>query len=301
MARGLWRDRKAFADLPGAPTIDWYGYSRGEMKARLAAIFLAMVFSACSGQIETTSPSAPGSVASDLAGPSPSDDLGLTLVALGDSWVEGAHCGGCRTFAGLYADGLEAQTGEPVEFVDLTGDRTTDSTALLESLRTDDQIRAAVAEAEVVLIATGPNEGSITTEPLAEGTCGGADNLDCVRALGERWATNFDASLEEIEQLRDGKPTAIRLVNAANIFTSLPSIATDLGLEEDFASEAFALNFELLTQAVCDAAEAHDAQCVDVRPILNGPDLDQPTDENSPENMQAIADALVETGLPELP
>ena len=151
-----------------------------------------------------------------------------------------------------------------------------------------------------MLIATGPNEGSITTEPLASGTCGGADNLDCVRALGERWATNFDASLGEIEELRDGKPTAIRLVNAANIFTSEPSIATDLGLEEDFASDAFALNFELLTQAVCDAAEAHDAQCVDVRPILNGPDLDQPTDENSPENMQAIADALVETGLAEL-
>ena len=39
---------------------------------------------------------------------------------------------------------------------------------------------------------------------------------------------------------------------------------------------------------------------LDVRPILNGPNLDEPTDENSPENMQAIADALVETGLPEL-
>ena len=90
-------------------------------------------------------------------------------------------------------------------------------------------------------------------------------------------------------------------MNAANIFTSVPSIATDLGLDEDFASTAFALNFELLTEAVCEAAEAHDAQCVDVRPILNGPNLDQPTDENSPENMQAIADALVDTGLPELP
>jgi hypothetical protein len=278
----------------------WNGYGEDEMKARPGAILLAMVLIACSGQIETASSLAPDSVASDAGTPSPSNDLGLTVVALGDSWVEGAHCGGCRTFAGLYADGLEGLTGQPVEFVDLTGDRTTDSTALLDSLRTDDQIRAAVADADVVLIATGPNEGSITTEPLAAGTCGGADNLDCVRALGERWATNFDASLDEIEELRDGTPTAIRLVNAANIFTSEPSIATDLGLEEDFASDAFALNFELLTQAVCDAAEAHDAQCVDVRPILNGPDLDQPTDENSPENMQAIADALVETGLAEL-
>ena len=77
-------------------------------------------------------------------------------------------------------------------------------------------------------------------------------------------------------------------------------MAAELGLDEDFAATAFALNFELLTEAVCETAEAHDARCVDVRPILNGPNLDQPTDENSPENMQAIADALVGTGLPEL-
>lgn len=271
------------------------------MRELPAAILVAIVLVSCSGPSLTGVPTVPDSVASDAGGPSPSDGLGLTYVALGDSWVEGAHCGGCRTFAGLYADGLEELTGEAVEFIDLTGDRTTDSTALLESLRTDDEIRAAVADADVVLIATGPNEGSITTEPLADGTCGGSDNLDCIRALGQRWASNFDMSIEEIESLRDGKPTAIRLVNAANIFTSVPSIATDLGLDEDFAFTAFALNFELLTDAVCEAAEAHDAQCVDVRPILNGPNLDQPTDENSPENMQAIADALVETGLPELP
>jgi len=54
----------------------------------------------------------------------------------------------------------------------------------------------------------------------------------------------------QIEQLRDDKPTAIRLVNAANIFTSVPSIATDLGLDEDLASTPFALNFELLREAV---------------------------------------------------
>ena len=270
------------------------------MKSSSAILLLALVLAACANVGQGTSSPAPATEPEETSEPSANGAPGLSYVALGDSWVEGAHCGGCRTFAGLYADGLEELTGEPVEFLDLTGDRTTDSTALLESLRTDEEIRAAVAEADVVLIATGPNEGSVTTEPLAEGTCGGADNLDCVRALGERWTTNFDASLDEIEGLREGKPTAVRLVNAANVLTSVPSIATELGLDEEFASRAFALNFELLTEAVCETAEAHDAQCVDVRPILNGPNLDEPTDENSPENMQAIADALIEIGLPEL-
>ena len=143
------------------------------MKSSGAILLLALVLAACSNAGQSTPSLARETEPEDTAEPSPSSGPGLSYVALGDSWVEGAHCGGCRTFAGLYADGLEELTGEPVEFIDLTGDRTTDSSALLESLRSDEEIRAAIADADVVLIATGPNEGSATTEPLAEGTCGG--------------------------------------------------------------------------------------------------------------------------------
>jgi hypothetical protein len=244
---------------------------------------LALLLAACWGATQTGS--APESVASDVTEPSPSNDVGLTYVALGDSWPEGGHCGGCRTFAALYADGLQKLTGEPVNFVHLTGDSVAaDSTVLLASLRTDERTRAAVAKADVVMIATGPNEMGSAVEPSAAGTCGGSDDARCIRALGDVWASNFNASVEEIERLREGKPTAIRLVNAKNPFIS-----------------GGALIFELLTDAVCDAAKAHEAKCVDVRPILNGPNLDEPTDENSAGNMQAIADALVATGLAELP
>jgi hypothetical protein len=45
----------------------------------------------------------------------------LTFVALGDSWPEGDHCGYCETFAGRYAEGLEALVGGPVDFLDFTG------------------------------------------------------------------------------------------------------------------------------------------------------------------------------------
>jgi hypothetical protein len=229
------------------------------------------------------------------------EGTGLTYVALGDSWVESFHCGGCRTFAGLHAKGLEELTGEPVDFVDLAGDRTDDSALLLESLRDDAQIRHAIEDADVVLIATGANEMGSLADELTAGTCGGADQADCIRALGELWASNFDASLEEIIRLRDGSPTAIRLVNAANAFLSVPEMTEGIDVEADFATNRGALIFQVLTDAICDAAAAHGAKCVDVRPLLNGPNLDQPTDENSAANFQAIADALVDTGLPELP
>ena len=234
------------------------------------------------------------------ASPDASSVAALTYVALGDSWPEGNHCGGCRTFAGRYADGLEAALGEAVEFIDLNGERTTQSTALLASLRQDREIRDAVARADVVMIATGPNEMEGTGAAVADGTCGGDDGFDCIRALGDTWDANFDASVAEVLALRDGKPTAIRLVNAANPFLSVPQMVTEMGLPADFAMTGGALLFELLTTAVCDAARTHGGQCVDVRPILNGPELDQPTDEDSPESHQAIADALVATGLAEL-
>jgi hypothetical protein len=57
---------------------------------------------------------------------------------------------------------------------------------------------------------------------------------------------------------------------------------------------------ELHETAECDAARTHDAICVDVRPVLDGPRLDQPVDENSPESIRAVADALLATRLPEL-
>jgi hypothetical protein len=48
-----------------------------------------------------------GSPSSSTSSPSPETSKPtepLTLVALADSWAEGAHCGYCETFAGRYAD-----------------------------------------------------------------------------------------------------------------------------------------------------------------------------------------------------
>ena len=51
----------------------------------------------------------------------PAADAPLRYVALGDSWPEGAHCGGCRTFVDLWADALGETTGREIVLTDLTG------------------------------------------------------------------------------------------------------------------------------------------------------------------------------------
>ena len=157
---------------------------------------------------------------------------------------------------------------------------------------------AAAQSADIILIATGPNETGMAYEPSLAGTCGGEDQADCIRKLGDFWKDDFNAILTEIETLRAGKPTAIRLVDAANPFVSVPDMT--VGLPEGFATGNGALIFQQLYDAMCAAATKHGAVCVDVRPLLNGPTMDQPVDENSAASMHAVADALIATRLPEL-
>jgi hypothetical protein len=221
----------------------------------------------------------------------------LRYVAFGDSWPEGAHCDGCTPFPELWLEALEEQTGVDIEFIDFTGDSEPSaaegkaSASLLSSIQTNEETRTAVADADVILISTGPNEIGDAAEAVKAGTCGGADGFDCIRALGETWSANFDQILTEIHTLREGNPTAIRLVNAANPFLLYPE--DNEGMPPDFATTGGTLIFDLLAAAMCNAAAAHDAVCIDARPLIQ-------VSEDSPESMRAVADALAATGLAEL-
>ncbi len=226
----------------------------------------------------------------------------IRYVAFGDSWPEGAHCGGCETFAYLWAELIEEHSDRPVETTSFMGaaersDAESKTPAsLLASLRQDEGTRDAVSAADVILIATGPNDLGIVLSKVAANRCGGSDGHDCIRDLGRAWEKDFNEILDEIDQLREGRPTVVRLVNAANGFAIDPGLAASV--PKGFPSTGGELVFELLTQAQCEAAEAHQAKCVDVRPLITGPGGD--SDENSDASMHAVADALIATELREL-
>lgn len=265
---------------------------RREMAYVAVLAIAGMMLSACGGTSES----------SDTR---PSADA-LHYVAFGDSWPEGAHCNGCRTFADRYGTELKKLSGKRVVVTDLlgsqepgiVGDQPESSATLLESLRSNKSTRSATRRADVILIATGPNELDQALIPSLDGTCGGPTKSNCIEALGQLWAKNFDAILDEVVKLRNGHRTAVRLVGAANPFVS--EEAMNEGLPKDFATTKGARIFELLADAMCEAAKRHEAKCIDVRPILNGPNLDKSVDENSDASMEAVTAALVSEGLPEL-
>jgi GDSL-like lipase/acylhydrolase family protein len=268
----------------------------------LTIALAGMLVVACSGGSRVPVPSS-SAVVTATALPSASGLAPLTYVAFGDSWPEGAHCG-CRTFAGQWADALPALTGRPIDFIDLTGQKepgfvgAETSQSLATSLTLNERTRDAVRKADIVLIATGPNDMDLIFDKLPGHACGGSDDSDCIRDLGKVWATNFATILTTIDDLRDGKPTVIRLVDASNAFLFDPSMRA--GLEPEFATTRGAFIYQLLNDAMCDAAAQHHAACVDIRALLTGPNLDQAADENSAASMEAIARALLDSGVAEL-
>lgn len=263
--------------------------------SRLGVLIALASASACSGSsdagTETTGPAMtnPATIV-------PSEST-LTYVAFGDSWPFGAHCNGCQPFPGLYADALAATTRHEIDFRNLTTNGGT-SQDLLNTLKTDPEVRDAAAAADIIVISTGANDLDPAFDQWAAGTCGGGDQLECFRAIADGWRTAFEGILTEIDALRSGQHTAIRLLTNSNEFLFDPGLIALFG--QEFGLEGGATITALMHEVLCDVAAEHGARCVDLRPVLNGPNFDQPQDVNTQAAMQAVADALLASGLDEL-
>ena len=269
-------------------------------RAAVAVVALAVLMLAgCSTNGPTTNDDAGSSTltTTQSAGVRP-----LEFVELGDSWIAGEHCGYCTTFAGLWAADIEQRTGRTVNVTDFTGgnersapqEKTTGS--LLWTLQHDQDTIAAIRKADIVLIATGGND--IPMDKLFEGQCGGQDGYACIRSLGPLWHRNYDAIVHAIVDLRNGQPTAIRLLNESNPFLGAAEIYSLVPPE--VARTGGALIAKLAGKAMCDAAGKYSAVCIDGRRTLTGPHFDRRFDENAPSTFRALADELDAAGLQEL-
>jgi lysophospholipase L1-like esterase len=270
----------------------------------VASAVLVLV-SACGADDDPSAAPAPSATASEAASPtasptaSPSDSSDATappsrsLVVFGDSWPFGAHCDGCTPFPDLYAEALNAEAS--TEFTNLTEDGgTTDS--LLGEMQSFEPYRTAIADADVIVMSLGANDLEDAFGIYAAGDCGPPKGLGCFREVADAWGRNMDAMLTVIHDLRGKRPTAIRVLTQAN--------EADAGLSaafgEKFVTEQLPQVMAWQKEEFCRAAARHHDQCVDLRPVLNGPELNEPTDVNTQEAMQTVADTLLALGLPEL-
>jgi lysophospholipase L1-like esterase len=150
-------------------------------------------------------------------------------TALGDSLAAGLDDsrGG---YVPRYRDYLQADTGRTVNLIN-RGVSGWTSEDLLNALRTDDALRAQIANSQIVTWNIGANDFQNAALSYRNGTCGGTDNQDCLRAAVAGFKTNWNAIVAQILSLRSPSNTIIRTmdyynpgVNLARLFGVLPVI-----------------------------------------------------------------------------
>jgi hypothetical protein len=277
------------------------------VKAASAVVVSTLVIASLSGCVGATDAAATGTspllTKTSLSAPISSAVAPVRMVEMGDSWIAGEHCA-CTTFAGMWAHDIQAQTGHQVQLTDLTGvnehsavqDKTSGS--LLWTLLHDKQTQHIVANSAIVLVSTGGNDIEPIGDKLINSTCGGPDDANCIRQLGLLWHRNFDHIVAAIKHLRGSKPTAIRVVAEGNFF--LGSADLNSLVPKTFALTGGQLMAKLYVKAVCDAAKKYNAKCINGRPILSGPHMNQTFDENAPSTFRKLTRALDAESLPEL-
>jgi len=129
-------------------------------------------------------------------------------AALGDSLAAGTGAS-YEGYVDRYADYLEADTGVRVNVINL-GQNGLTSPELLFALRSDPAWRRAVGEADILTVNIGINDLGHAAQAYENGTCGGTDNQDCLRAAVQTVKGNWNAITAELLSLRSTSDTIIR-------------------------------------------------------------------------------------------
>jgi lysophospholipase L1-like esterase len=142
-------------------------------------------------------------------------------VALGDSMATG-YGAFIKGYVPRYEAYVETDTGVAVTRTNLGQNKWTSSQLLL-ALRSDPTFRRAIREAEIVTWNIGGNDLRAARTSYKNGTCGGVDNQDCLRASVATLKTNWTAITAEVLELRSTSNTIVRTMDIYN-----PYVRTDI-------------------------------------------------------------------------
>lgn len=233
--------------------------------------------SADSPTMSVTPPAEATSPAEASPIPEPSPDT--RLVVLGDSNAHPSSCPGCTIFAEQVAAALGKALGSEVLVVNLAWQLTDPNAAevadIVEYVRTDDPARGELAKADAVLIHVAQNDLAYNR---LDDPCGVApayprirwDDLthECMNAALGEYEEDLERLLDEIDTLRKGRPTMLRIVTGLN--TALGDLV-DPTWNSSAAVEPSTYNVTRMVGLQCRLAARHGGQCADVFHVLNGP------------------------------
>jgi len=152
-----------------------------------------------------------------LATPSVAATQNVIYTALGDSLAFGLFAPIGDSYVLAYSRQVRADTGVSATTVNL-GIPGWTSSDLLNAIRGNFLLRLSVVTSSIVTLDIGGNDLLGARGSYGNGTCGGADNQDCLRATVATFKSNWNAILSEILSLRSTRNTVIRTMDIYNPF-----------------------------------------------------------------------------------
>jgi lysophospholipase L1-like esterase len=192
------------------------------------------------------------------------DDANVTTqtwpyAAMGDSLAVGVLAS--RGYVPRYQQHVHDDTGANVVLTNLGVNGWTSSDLLL-ALRSDARFRAAVRTGQIVTWDIGGNDLRAVRNEFISGTCGGADNQECLRQAVAQFKTNWDAIVSEILSLRDPRSTILRTMDIYNPFVDLDRISNRFGVLNGYLNEVNAY--------ITASAARNNILCAKVHEAFNG-------------------------------
>jgi lysophospholipase L1-like esterase len=254
------------------------------------------------------SPSASAGAPTSSAHPSASASArpaGWSVVTIGDSiGFAQDDCGGCPSFTTLFSRAIEVKAGMPVYATNLSTQDDLTGKRLVLRIKTSAPMRAALAGALIVIVSIGHNDTPWNSiDDPCDGDTGNMPRWTsyagaCVVQLAKRHGQELDAILTQIETLRAGAPTAIRVLTDYNDIIGWGQAPHEANRRSVEVLNAFYAE-------TCRVAKVHHAICVDVYHSFNGTTGwtaagDLLTDDYtapSAKGQRRIADLLAKAGL----
>jgi lysophospholipase L1-like esterase len=195
-------------------------------------------------------------------------------VALGDSLATGY--GAFKGYVPRYEAHIETDTTVAVTRTNLGRNGWT-SSQLLSALRNDPTFRRATREAEIVTWNIGGNDLRAARKSYKQGTCGGPDNQDCLRAGVAKLETNWDAIREEVLELRSTEKTIVRTMDIYNPYIRT-DIVSDTWQKYDYGMndfEVFDFYFDQVNSHIASTSNSEGIPYARVYLAFNGTNADE--------------------------
>lgn len=208
----------------------------------------------------------------------PTSENSLRLVVLGDSIARADTCPDCARYPEQLAAAMADELKAAVEVENLAWAATNPTAAevadILDLVRTDPSVGESVAAADAVVVTVGQNDLAYNR---LDDPCGvGAEypriewegvTHSCVDAATAEYESDLDALLTEIESLRAGKPTMLRVTT---VYNSAIGDLVDPTWNSPAAVEPTTYAVEQMVGVQCDVAREHGGACADAFHLLNG-------------------------------